>query len=158
MAHNCDMNFKYDFEPVLIIEANDDDALLFRKALEKAGVDNPIRTLADGREAIAYLNGAGPYGDRRRHPLPSIIYTALNLPNKNGFAVLDWLNQHPERASIPVIVMSWSADEEDVQKAYEMGANSYMVKPGTFQELIHSLRAAAEYWQCCFKQPLNGRC
>lgn len=152
------MNFKYDFEPVLIIEGNDDDAFLFRKALEKAGVRNPIRTVSDGREAIDYLSGAAPFGDRRRHPLPSIIYTALNLPKKNGFEILDWFNRHPERANIPVIVMSWSMEEEDVQRAYELGANSYMVKPETFGELIHSLQAAVEYWQCCFKKPLNELC
>ncbi len=141
---------------ILIAEDLPDDVQLLREALTRAGIRNPIQVVGDGQEAINYLCGAGPYADRCHHPLPSVIFTDLNMPRMNGFDLLQWLRAHPERSVVPVMILSASARDEDIRKAYEMGANAYLVKPIKLNDLVEVVRTAFEFWAWCEKPKLHS--
>jgi CheY-like chemotaxis protein len=144
---------------ILIIEDDEDDALLIRIAFKRAGVTSPIHRVENGAEAIAYLMGDGPYGDRSKFMYPSFIMTDLKMPGVNGFDVLEFLKGNPEWAVIPVIVFSSSADPDDIKRAYQMGASSYHVKPGTSEVLAHQVLVLHAYWMTCEvpEADLSGR-
>src|SRR3954465_2385830 len=103
---------------ILIIEDLPDDVLLLRKALTRSGVTNPVQVAEDGVEAIAYLEGEGKYADRVQYPFPSVIFTDLKLPRVDAFGVLAWLRSHPDCSVIPLVVLTASAIDADVRKAY----------------------------------------
>src|SRR5262245_13239527 len=132
---------------VLVAEDNPDDALLLRRALDKAGIRSPVKIVADGEELLLYLQGRGPYVDREISPLPFLILLYLKMPRKNGRDVLEWLNQNRELAVVPTIVLSASNLEEDARSAYHLGANSYFVKPTTFDELVETMKMVDGYWK-----------
>ena len=131
---------------LLLVEDNLDDAFFMRRALEDAGVTTPVIHLTDGREAIAYLSGANHYADRIKHPLPSIVFLDLNLPFKTGLQVLEWLRQQPKFAKLVVIVLTSSNEPVDLNRAYRLGANSYVVKPPTTDQLLDLARAFKLWW------------
>ena len=120
---------------VLLVDDSEDDATLARIVFERAGFVEPLRIAHDGEEAIAYLRGDGPFADRRKFPLPAAVLLDLNLPRQNGFEVLAWIRQQPEHRRLRVYVLSASSRAEDIQQAYDLGANSYLVKPSTLDEL-----------------------
>jgi len=131
---------------VLVAEDNPDDATLLRKAVEKAGIPGAIRILTDGEQMLLYLQGRGAYANRTVNAQPSLIILDLKMPRKTGFEVLEWLQEHPEYSVVPTVVMSASVMEEDVRKAYRLGANTYFIKPGTYSELVDTMRALKDYW------------
>src|SRR5689334_13174535 len=111
--------------PILIAEDNPDDAKLLEAAIRRAGMNNKLCFVEDGYEAIDYLQGNGRYANRLEFPWPRIIISDIKMPRLNGLELLDWLHQHPECRIIPTVLMSGSALEGDVEKAYYLGANSY---------------------------------
>ena len=125
-------------------EAN--DLILLRSAVEMAKLDWRLLRAAHGAEAITYLRGEPPFADRDQHPLPSLILLDLKMPFRNGFEVLQWIRQQPDIRCIPVLVFTSSNHQEDVRKAYECGANSYLVKPVSIQELIELLKTIQLFW------------
>ena len=131
---------------LLLVEDNPDDAFFMCRALEDAGVTTPVIHLQDGREAIAYLSGSNQYADRARHPLPSIVFLDLNLPFKTGLQVLEWLRQQPKFAKLVVIVLTSSNEPVDLSRAYRLGANSYVVKPPTTDQLLDLAKAFKLWW------------
>jgi CheY-like chemotaxis protein len=139
---------------ILVVEDNPAEALLLKKALASAQITNPVQIVENGQEAIHYLSGSGKYVDRVQYPFPSVILTDLKMPRVNGFDILRWLRAHPECSVIPAIVLTNSALPEDISLAYQLGANSYMVKPHGFNELVQMLRTAYEYWTYCEKPPV----
>jgi CheY-like chemotaxis protein len=144
-------------ELVLIAEDNPDDALLLRRAIEKAGIGARVKIVADGEEMLLYLQGRGAYSSRSANPLPSLMILDLKMPRKNGLEVLEWINQNPEVAVVPTIVLSASNLEKDVRAAYNLGANTYFVKPTTFEELVETMRTLEKYWRKAAKlRPENG--
>src|SRR4051812_34493295 len=145
-------------EPILIVEDNDNDALLLKKALQRNQVTNPIHVVPDGVEALKYLGGEPPYQDRQAYPFPSVIYTDLKMPRMDGFEVLEHLKNHPDCAVIPVIVMTASDQDEDIKKAYGLGANSYIVKPHTLDELTEIVGLCINYWKACSKPQVPVKC
>jgi DNA-binding response OmpR family regulator len=106
---------------------------------------------------IAYLRGDDKYADRRRYPLPGLLLLDLKMPRKNGFEVLQWLREQPEFAQLQVVVLSSSDEIKDINRAYELGANSFLVKPMFFSEFVGMLEALHSYclrvWQP--KRPLT---
>lgn len=136
---------------ILIVEDDPNDVLFLKRALKKNEIHNPICTLSDGEEAISYLSGLGKYADRGAHPFPRVIILDLKMPRKSGLEVLEWLKEHPQYRVIPTIVLTSSKLNEDVVKAYGLGANSYMVKPSNFDDLQRLMKAAHEYWSLCLK-------
>ena len=121
---------------VLIVDDSQNDALLMRTVFERSGLVPPLQFVSDGVEAIAYLTGAGAYADRLQFPLPTVMLLDLNMPRKNGFEVLAWLRQQPALKRLCVCVLSASSREEDVRRCYDLGANSFLVKPGNLDGLM----------------------
>jgi CheY-like chemotaxis protein len=136
---------------VLVAEDNPDDALLLRRALEKAGIRAHVKVLADGEELLLYLQGREAYSNRNLYPLPSLIILDLKMPRKTGLEVLEWLNSNREISVVPTIVLSASNLEKDVRTAYHLGANTYFVKPSTFDELVETMKAVDLYWKKAMK-------
>lgn len=132
---------------VLVAEDNPDDALLLRHALEKAGIRARLKIVSDGEELLLYLQGKGAYGNRSLYPLPTLIILDLKMPRRNGLEVLEWLNSNRDISVVPTIVLSASNIEKDVRAAYRLGANTYFVKPSTFDELVETMKAVDAYWR-----------
>src|SRR5437867_8698531 len=116
-------------------EDSEDDELLFMDALKRSGLANSVIVVHDGDEAIAYLNGELRYADRDRFPLPAILLLDLAMPKVNGWQVLHWVRSRPEFNDLLVVVLTSSLRVEDLQRAYRMGANSYLGKPFSLNDL-----------------------
>jgi len=141
---------------ILLVEDDPNDVLLIRRAFRKSDVANPIQVVGDGEEAIAYLSGRGPYADRERTPLPVLLLLDLKLPRKSGFEVLEWLRQQPGLKRLPVAVLTSSAETPDVNRAYDLGANSYLVKPVRFEGLLRMVQTLNLYWLIINEKPDLG--
>ena len=125
---------------VLAVEDDENDALLLKLAFEQAGVDASLHFVCDGREAIDYLQGAGPYGDRENHPLPNLLVMDLKMPRMDGWQVLKWLRNHQHFDELFVAVLSGSCNEKDFRLAYASGANLCIQKPLHFDKLSDVVR------------------
>ena len=135
-----------ELRPIMLIEDEQTDALLIRRAFEQAGVENPIHSVSDGDDALARLEGIGPYQDRIQYPLPAFVLLDLKLPGMHGLRLLRWIRSKKDLRLIPVIVLTNSADAADVKAAYETGANSYMVKPADRTEIFRVVKVIQDYW------------
>ena len=132
--------------PLLIVDDRDDDRFLLELMLRRLGVSNPIVKLSSGEQAIAYLAGEQKFADRTRFPLPSVLFLDLKMPLVDGFDVLAWLQAQPARQKVPVIVLTSSNQERDIQQARQMGAHEYRVKPQQFEELVQIVREVRDRW------------
>jgi CheY-like chemotaxis protein len=139
---------------ILIAEDNPDDAFILRESFRKAGVRHRIQEARDGADAMAYLKGDGGYADRIRHPFPDVLLLDLNMPRMNGFELLEWLRRDEQCRRLVVHVLTASCREADVERAYELGANSYLLKPGRMDELV-ALITAMERWHQFLCLPSN---
>jgi CheY-like chemotaxis protein len=131
---------------VLLVEDLHADVLLIRRAFTKSGTNVHLRVVGDGETAIDYLAGRAVHADRDQHPLPELVLLDLKLPGRSGFEVLQWLRGQPGLRRLPVAVLTSSAQAADVDRAYELGANSYLVKPVEFERLVELLKAVDLYW------------
>ena len=143
---------------ILLLEDNPDDVFFVQRALEEVAAGHRLRTVQNGEEAIAYLRGEGRYEDRKGFPVPNIIVTDLKMPCMGGFEFLSWLRKHPECSVIPTVVLSSSAIESDVRRAYQLGANAFMRKPTALEELVRLIRVTYEYWSLCERPPMVRDC
>jgi CheY-like chemotaxis protein len=130
----------------LVVEDDPDQAELLALAFEKASVPAPVGMVRTGEEAIAYLSGTPPFDDRTRYPVPTLVILDLHLPGRSGLEVLSWIRNSSPQPQLPVVILSSSVDEKDIQAAYGCRANSYLVKPGSFAELVEMARALHFYW------------
>ena len=130
---------------ILLADDSEDDLLLTRIAFQKAGVKNPLREVHNGEEAIAYLQGEAPFNDRQQFPMPIILLMDLNMPRKNGFDVLTWLRAQKGLKRLTVIIFSASMRPEDLTKAFDLGANSFLLKPSSLEELTRTIQAIADW-------------
>lgn len=131
---------------ILLVEDNEDDAFFMKRALRDAGIANPVYVAEDGRQAVDYLAGAGEFGDRERFPLPMIVFLDLKLPYRSGHEVLEWIRAQPQFAKLIVIVLTSSSEPVDLNRAYRAGANSYVVKPPTADQLTDLARSFHLWW------------
>jgi CheY-like chemotaxis protein len=133
-------------QSVLLVEDDDNDVLLLQRAFRNAGVTAPMRVASDGEEAVEYLTGL--LGDARtlRQEAPGLVILDLKLPRKSGLEVLAWMRQQPGLRRLPVVVLTSSDERRDVQDAYDLGANSYLLKPVIPQALTEAARIMGEYW------------
>ncbi len=138
---------------ILLVEDNPDDVLLIRRAFQKAGIGNPVVAVEHGDEAVAYLDGTGAYADRQRYPIPALVLLDLKLPRRSGLEVLAWVRQHEGLKRLPIVVLTSSRDEGDINKAYDLGANSYLVKPVAFDELLRLVCSVEGYWLMLNERP-----
>jgi CheY-like chemotaxis protein len=114
---------------ILLVEDSDDDAFFITRSLKSFGMLVPFSHVEDGQKAIDYLSGKGAYADRVRFPLPSLVLLDIKLPFMSGFEVLRWMREQPALPRIPVVMFTSSCQERDIEKAYGLGANAYLVKP-----------------------------
>jgi CheY-like chemotaxis protein len=126
-------------ELILLAEDNSDDVLIFRRALRQAQVSCALTVVNDGQEAIDYLAGDGLYHDRQSYPLPSLILLDLKMPGKSGFDVLEWRRQNDLIRNIPAVVLTSSPEARDMDKANQLGASGYLLKPPTPEKLLEVL-------------------
>jgi CheY-like chemotaxis protein len=117
-----------------------------RRAIKTAGIENRVLVVEDGQTAIEYLGGQGVFSDRHMHPLPGIILLDLKLPRVSGLEVLEWIRKNPGTRSVVVIILTSSNQPSDMKKAYQLGANSFVVKPGGFEELQDFAKGFKAYW------------
>ena len=135
-------------KPITILMADDDpdDRLLTADALKEARLINDIRFVENGEELLEYLRRTGKFAAPADAPRPGLILLDLNMPRKDGRAVLKDLKQDAELRTIPVVVLTTSKDDEDVYRSYDLGVNSYIVKPVTFEALVDILQTLEKYW------------
>ncbi len=133
-------------ETILLVEDDSNDIMLIKRAFRKAQVNANLETITDGDQAVAYLSCQEPYNNRNRYPLPALILLDLKLPRRSGLEVLAWLRQQPEIKRTLVIVLSSSKESPDIDKAYDLGINSYLVKPVTFEDLVELTDQVHKYW------------
>jgi CheY-like chemotaxis protein len=132
---------------MLLVEDDPNDVLLIQRAFRKAGVSHSLQVVGDGEQAAAYLLGQAPYTDRAQYPLPTLMLLDLKLPRKTGLEVLAWLREQTSAIKrLPVIVLTSSRQSIDINLAYDLGANSYLVKPGEFDALLQLTQWLNRYW------------
>lgn len=131
---------------VLLVEDNDDDAFLTKLACERSGIPHLLKLVTDGDAAVDYLAGTGVYADRVIHPLPSLIFLDVLLPNRSGMEVLEWIRCRPEFVNIPVIMLTSSSDPAHIHQAYALGVTSYLLKTAVPQEFMNAARIILKYW------------
>jgi len=142
---------------ILVVEDSEDDVLLIRRAFQKGKVANPLQVVRTGDDAIAYLKGENRYADRAECPLPELVLLDLKLPGKDGFEVLKWIRRQPGLSAMRVVVLTSSSEMSDVNKAYQMGANSFLVKPVDFNQFVAIAHALSGYWLWLSKAPQISR-
>ena len=132
--------------PILVVEDNQDHALLIRFVFEHRALGTVMRVASTGQEALDYLEGIPPYDDRAENPLPAVIILDLGLPDISGFDVLSWLSASKEYSDIPVVVFTSSTDPADAQRAYSLGARAYKSKREHFGELVDVVLDVVGKW------------
>ena len=143
--------------PITILMADDDpdDRQLTKEALEEGRLINDIRFVANGEELLDYLRKTGPYAPPAEAPRPGLILLDLNMPRKDGRTVLKEIKGDPALRTIPVVVLTTSKADEDVYRSYDLGVNSYIVKPVTFEALVDILQTLEKYWFEIVELPPN---
>ena len=137
--------------PILLVENNQDDILLILRAFQRAGLNRRIQAVTSGMDALAYLRGAPPYGDRPENPLPALVLLDMKMPAMDGFEVLKWIRQQWEFFDLCVVMLTNSDHISDANQAYHLGANSFLVKPLDFEntrELARSLNTLLSKPHC----------
>ncbi len=131
---------------ILLVEDDEADTELLRRAFRKACIANPLLDVKDGQAAIRYLCGDGAYVDRTRYPIPFLILLDLRLPRLSGFEVLEWIRDQRDLVELIIVVLTTSDHVRDVTHAHQLGANSYLVKPGNFAELVEMVKGIKGRW------------
>lgn len=144
-------------EPVVILMADDDDDdyLLAKKALKTSKLLNTLVRVKDGEELVDYLLKKGEYSDKETLR-PGIILLDLNMPRKDGREALKEIKEHEGLRDIPVVVFTTSKAEEDIYKSYQLGVNSFITKPVTFNNLLEVMTSLGRYWFEIVELPPNG--
>ena len=131
---------------ILMADDDDDDFLLTKKALQDSHLLNDLHRVKDGEDLLDYLNNEKKFSDKSMYPRPGIILLDLNMPRKDGREALKEIKSNPKLSSIPVVVFTTSKAEADIFKTYELGVNSFITKPVTFDKLIDVMKTLGSYW------------
>jgi CheY-like chemotaxis protein len=142
---------------VLIAEDEEDYVLLLRRAFSEAKIPNPLFVVSTGLEMMQYLKGDGKYSNRVEYPLPDLLLLDLKLPGFNGLEILGWLRSHPGLSALRVIVLTSSEQMKDINDAYRLGANSFLVKPYDFTDLVSLAQVLQKFWLHMAKTPETFR-
>ena len=144
--------------PVILVAEDDEDyVILIKQVFAKAHIPNPIHVVWNGEEAISYLKGDGKYSNRDEFPLPDIFLLDLKMPRVNGFEVLKWVRAQPSLSALRILVLTSSDEIRDVNEAYQLGANSFLVKPLDFEDFTHLSRLIADFWFKASRAPETSR-
>jgi CheY-like chemotaxis protein len=139
---------------VLLAEDDPNDVFLLERAFEDAGIHNPLRAVCDGQEAIEYLSGTGKFSDRNQFPFPALMILDLKMPRKTGIDVLHWLRKEDSFRCLPTVMLSSSAHPTDVEKAYRLGVNAFVVKPPGISQRAELARMIKGFWLTMNELPL----
>ena len=131
---------------ILMADDDADDRLLAKDALAESRLANDLYQVADGQELMDYLHHEGKYDDLSTSPRPGVILLDLNMPRKDGFEALSEIRNDPDLRQIPVVILTTSKAEEDIYRGYDLGANSFVTKPVTFEGLVNAMSALGQYW------------
>lgn len=131
---------------ILLVEDNEDDVFFMQRAIRACGIDLEVQVAEDGQVAIDYLKGTGQYGDRQKFPLPFLIFLDLKMPRRPGLEVLQWIRSSPHLKTMLVLILTTSREDSDVQRAYELGVNSFLVKPPGADQLKELVSLVKSYW------------
>lgn len=131
---------------MLVADDDEDDRFLIRTAFRDSQLSNDIFFVADGVELMQFLHHEGAYQDQSQFPRPGIIFLDLNMPRKDGWEALSEIKQNPDLKSIPVVVLTTSNSERDILKTYESGANCYITKPISFDQLLQIVKSFGQFW------------
>ncbi len=142
---------------ILMADDDPDDRLMARDALEEARLANDLRFVEDGEELMDYLRHNGKYSDQQNFPRPGLILLDLNMPKKDGREALAEIRSDPNLRQIPVVVLTTSKAEEDIYRTYDLGVNSFITKPVSFEGLVEVMRGLGKYWFEIVKLPTEDR-
>lgn len=145
-------------KPITILMADDDpdDRMLTKEAWEENHLANNLHFVEDGEELMEYLYRRGKHAHLSEDPLPGLILLDLNMPKKDGREVIKDIKADPELRRIPIVVLTTSKAEEDIYRTYDLGVNSYIIKPVTFESLVGILKTLAQYWFEIVELPSDG--
>jgi len=139
---------------ILLVEDEQNDARLFKRALSRAGVQNSVEHLERGDTALAYLKGIGAYADRERYPMPVLIILDLKLPGLSGLELLHWIRLQKPLRRIPVLVLTSESSDTYMEAAYDAGANSYLLKSFSPNEMDRVVSLITQYWLALNESPM----
>ncbi len=140
---------------ILLIEDDEGDAFMLRRAFDREGILGSIQVATDGKQGMRYLQGEGEFHDRTKYPFPDFVFTDLNMPVLNGFDLLEWRKTHNDFSVVPVMVLSASNHQQDIEKSYRLGTNAYFVKPSSLSQLQKLLRDTHSFWMSTERPKLN---
>ena len=145
-------------KPITILLADDDpdDRMLTRDAFDESRLRNTLEMVEDGEELMDYLHHRGKYAGKASRPKPGLILLDLNMPRKDGREALMEIKNDPDLRRIPVVVLTTSKAEEDILRTYDLGVNSFVVKPVTFEALVELLKTLGKYWFEVVELPNEG--
>ncbi len=135
-----------DEHAVLLVEDSPDDVKLIVRAFGRTRLPKRVQVVRDGADALAYLFGKAPYDDRSAYPLPALVILDLKMPRVDGFEVLNAVKSAPHLRRIPVVVLTSSSEAADIDRCYDLGANSYLVKPVAFADFSYVVAEIESYW------------
>jgi CheY-like chemotaxis protein len=131
---------------VLYAEDEPNDIYFLERAFELAGLPHRLKAVPDGQRAVEYLSGSGPFADREANPIPCLILLDINMPRKSGFEVLAWIRQQPGLEKLPVLMLTSSYHVADKEKARELAADDYLLKPANPLELVEVVKTLQDHW------------
>lgn len=137
------MKFNPKTITILLADDDPDDRMLVREAFEESHLLNILETVEDGEELMDYLNQKGVFAGK---PMPNLILLDLNMPRKNGMEALEEIKADEKLRRIPIVVLTTSKAEEDIIRTYDLGVNSFVVKPVTFESLVELVKELGRYW------------
>jgi len=140
-------------DTILVVEDDAAQVELIQQVLAESRVSNSVFAVDSGEEALAYLSGQGKYANRLEHPLPTLVLLDLKLTGMSGFEVLNWIRTNPTVQRLPVVVLTSSKSGGHIQRAYALGANSYLIKPFTMDELRSMVKSINAYWVILAQKP-----
>ncbi|MDB6052744.1 MAG: two-component system response regulator [Verrucomicrobiales bacterium] len=139
---------------ILLVDDSENDVVMLQRAAKNVGLTNPIYVVNSGKDALIYLQGEGKYADRIKYPSPGILLLDLKMPGIDGFEVLRWVRNQQRFKTLLVVVLSGMAETRDINRAYELGAHSYLIKPANPVDLANLMNFFQGYWTLANQQ--NG--
>ena len=146
-----------NFEVILVAEDNDDHVVLLLRAFRKGALVNPVFVVRNGVEVVQYLRGEGKFTNRAEYPLPTLLLLDLRMPMMDGFEVLEWIREHSVFKGLRTVVLTTSEDMRDINRAYQLGANSFLVKPTDLDHFVRLTEAVKGHWMWLSKAPVIER-
>ncbi|MDB6112025.1 MAG: response regulator receiver protein [Pedosphaera sp.] len=131
---------------ILLVEDDEDHVVMVERAFKKANIAHHLQVVNNGEEATDYLAGRGRYSSRETHPFPDLVFLDIKMPLQDGHELLHGIRFHAGMSLLPIIVFSDSSRPTDIESAYRLGANSYILKPVRFERLVEILPATILYW------------